>query len=207
MLIQLLIVMLVVLATSLWAGWDAHRLGARRGLLPGFLDLSPAQWGFACLGLWGLAFPVYLLSRRRIRQAAAKAGPSTDGSRPRLLLSLGILALAFLLIMTLAIPILPGPLVVSGAELLRTGSPASATVCFRVAASIDESIYGDTHFYTNNARSWLGEALTKQGKYDEAERLLVAALPNIERSPQAGAFHVSRARLRIEELRTARAGR
>ena len=96
-------------------------------------------------------------------------------------------------------------LVIEGAELLRTGDAASAEKCFRIAMRIDEQLYGDTHFYTNNSRSWLGEALTKLGRYNEAEPLLLKALPNIDQSPQAGDFHVSRAHARIQELRAARA--
>ena len=66
---ELLVV--IWLATSAWVLFDAYAIGARRGLLPGLVDMGPAGWGLACLLLWVIAFPLYLASRARIKAAAA----------------------------------------------------------------------------------------------------------------------------------------
>jgi hypothetical protein len=56
-----------VLASSLWVLVDSIRLGAKRGALGGgFLDMGPVAWFFACLLLWIVAMPCYLVTRRRL---------------------------------------------------------------------------------------------------------------------------------------------
>lgn len=70
---SMLIIAITVLSTSVAVLVDASHIGARRGLLPGTLDMGPAGWFFACLGLWIVAFPCYLAARPRIIKAQRPA--------------------------------------------------------------------------------------------------------------------------------------
>ena len=61
-----LIVFLVIVASSIWVAVDASNLGAKRGRLPGnFFDLGPVAWFVCVFLLWIIAFPAYLIVRRR----------------------------------------------------------------------------------------------------------------------------------------------
>lgn len=71
---------LIVVGTSIWAGIDSARLGARRGLVPGFWNLGPAGWFFGCLLLWIVGFPGYLFNRGRIKEAAERAASGSGYS-------------------------------------------------------------------------------------------------------------------------------
>ncbi len=64
---------LVVLASAVWVFFDAKKIGARRGLMPGLFDLSPGGWAFATLGIWIAAFPAYLIRRSDIARAVERA--------------------------------------------------------------------------------------------------------------------------------------
>lgn len=64
---------LIVLVTSIWVGFDANAIGARKGLMKGLADMGPVGWFFAMLLLWIVAFPLYLANRARIREAAARS--------------------------------------------------------------------------------------------------------------------------------------
>lgn len=65
------VVFIIVCACAIWVLFDAKRIGAERGLVRGFGDLSPIGWAVATLGLWIVAFPAYLIYRPRIRRAVA----------------------------------------------------------------------------------------------------------------------------------------
>lgn len=69
---------LVVMASSIWMGVDAAKLGYDQREVPGF-SMSPVGWFFVGLLLWFIAFPLYLTKRtelkasgevRRLRQRA-----------------------------------------------------------------------------------------------------------------------------------------
>jgi hypothetical protein len=63
----------VVGLTSLWVFLDARQLGARQGLLGGGArDNSPGGWFAFCLFLWIVGFPLYLVTRGRIRAASSR---------------------------------------------------------------------------------------------------------------------------------------
>ena len=64
------LIMILTVLSSIWVYFDARRIGARRGLIPGLGNLGPGGWFFACLLLWLLAFPFYLAKRPAIKQAA-----------------------------------------------------------------------------------------------------------------------------------------
>ncbi|MFC1806001.1 tetratricopeptide repeat protein [Planctomycetota bacterium] len=66
------LVLLVVLATSIWVLIDAKTIGVRKGLLSGFVDMGPWGWFFACLLLWIIGFPLYLAMRPELKKTAAR---------------------------------------------------------------------------------------------------------------------------------------
>jgi hypothetical protein len=70
-----IVILLVVVATSLWVVIDASNLGAKKGKLGGgFLDMGPVSWLVGCLLLWIICFPCYLVARPRLIAARAAAG-------------------------------------------------------------------------------------------------------------------------------------
>jgi hypothetical protein len=66
----LLIPWLFVIGSAIWVYVDAKSIGARKGLIPGFLDLGPVGWALCTLLFWILGFPLYLTQRGSIKQAA-----------------------------------------------------------------------------------------------------------------------------------------
>ncbi len=76
------LIWLIVLASSVWVYFDAKRIGARKGLLPGFGDMNPGGWFAVCLFLWIIGFPLYLLKRGEIRAAAQRAAQGGYGAGP-----------------------------------------------------------------------------------------------------------------------------
>ena len=67
---------LVVLASSLWVFRDARSLGITRRTGPGFFNMGPLSWFVSCLLLWAVAFPAYLVTRRRYKRAASATAPA-----------------------------------------------------------------------------------------------------------------------------------
>jgi hypothetical protein len=60
---------LLVVATIVCVGVDASRLGVRRGCRGGgFLDMSVFAWVVACLLVWFVALPCYLVARPKYVQ-------------------------------------------------------------------------------------------------------------------------------------------
>jgi hypothetical protein len=57
------IMILLVLGTSLWVLFDAINLKVTKGKIEGFFDMGVAGWFFACLLLWIVGFPAYLVKR------------------------------------------------------------------------------------------------------------------------------------------------
>lgn len=66
-----LLLPLIILLSSIWVYVDAKRIGARKGLIKGFADLGPAGWLVSCVLLWIVSFPLYLVSRAKIKAASA----------------------------------------------------------------------------------------------------------------------------------------
>jgi hypothetical protein len=63
-----LLVLALVVVTDAWVVWDASRRLARHDEVvarvgPLVLD-TPVRWLLACLVLWIVAFPMYLVARR-----------------------------------------------------------------------------------------------------------------------------------------------
>lgn len=76
------LVPLVILVVTIWVAVDASRLGAKRGALGGgMLDMGPVGWFFACLLLWIITFPCYLVARPKlVRRAKALASHQEVGA-------------------------------------------------------------------------------------------------------------------------------
>lgn len=52
-----------VLGTSIWVLLDATNIGVKRGQLKGLADMGAIGWFFACLLMWIIGFPLYLMKR------------------------------------------------------------------------------------------------------------------------------------------------
>ena len=60
---------LIIIATTIWVGFDAHALGVKRGKLRGGpLDMSVTSWVICCLFLWIVSFPCYLVARFKYQE-------------------------------------------------------------------------------------------------------------------------------------------
>ena len=70
---------LVLLSTSFWVFFDAKKIGVRKGLISGIADMNPAMWLIACIFLWIVAFPIYLIKRSELKKAAAVMGAELAG--------------------------------------------------------------------------------------------------------------------------------
>jgi len=60
-------------ATAFAVGIDAKSIGIRKGLRSGILDMGPAGWTLACLLLWIVAVPIYLIQRKELKRLALAA--------------------------------------------------------------------------------------------------------------------------------------
>jgi hypothetical protein len=63
--------LILVFVTAFWVGIDASNLQMQRGRLGGgFLDMGVAGWVFACLIIWIVGLPCYLVARGRYKALA-----------------------------------------------------------------------------------------------------------------------------------------
>ena len=63
------ILFLIVLGTTIWVFIDAKSIGIKSGLLgDGFIDMGITGWIISCLFLWLIAFPAYLVQRKKYIQ-------------------------------------------------------------------------------------------------------------------------------------------
>jgi hypothetical protein len=69
-------IMFIVLATSICVYFDARSLGLGKGQ-PGrkqaSLNLPPFGWAIACIPIWPIAFPAYLVCRHQYASSRSKA--------------------------------------------------------------------------------------------------------------------------------------
>jgi len=66
------IIGVVILATSIWVFFDSKNIGVKSGQLKGFFGMGPIGWFFACVILWIICFPAYLLKRNELKQINKK---------------------------------------------------------------------------------------------------------------------------------------
>ncbi|MDH3348197.1 MAG: hypothetical protein OEM02_08900 [Desulfobulbaceae bacterium] len=57
------VILIVIICSSIIVYYDARALGIKRGLIHGFFDMEPLEWGLTVAGLWPLVFPFYFLMR------------------------------------------------------------------------------------------------------------------------------------------------
>jgi len=65
---------LLVTACAVWVYLDATKNKIGKNSEGGFLNISAGAWGACSLGLWIIAFPLYLISRKKL-VATAKEFP------------------------------------------------------------------------------------------------------------------------------------
>ncbi|NIA10463.1 MAG: hypothetical protein GWP10_12225 [Nitrospiraceae bacterium] len=58
----------VVTGTSIWVLLDAKSIGVKKGQIKGIANMGPWGWFFACLGLWIIGFPLYLVKRAEYKK-------------------------------------------------------------------------------------------------------------------------------------------
>ncbi len=66
------ILLIVIIATSIWVLVDAKTIGVKKGQLKGLADLGPWGWFFVCLLLWIVGFPFYLAKRSELKRINGK---------------------------------------------------------------------------------------------------------------------------------------
>jgi hypothetical protein len=66
------VVLLVIVATSIWVLVDADSIGVKKGQIQGVGDMGKWSWFFSCLGIWIFAFPFYLSKRNEFKEAAGR---------------------------------------------------------------------------------------------------------------------------------------
>jgi len=59
---------IIILFTSIWVYTDAKKIGAGGFNANSFTGMSPIGWFLACLLLWIVVFPLYLIKRNDIMQ-------------------------------------------------------------------------------------------------------------------------------------------
>ncbi len=66
------LISLIIVVTSLWVFFDARSIGVKKGQIKGLANVGPVGWFFACLGLWVIAFPMYLFKRGEFKKINRK---------------------------------------------------------------------------------------------------------------------------------------
>lgn len=79
----------LIVVTAIWVLIDAKSIGVKKGLISGMGNMGPWAWFFGCLGLWILAFPLYLAKRGAFKRALSHSsqpaiGPSSIDQLERL---------------------------------------------------------------------------------------------------------------------------
>lgn len=68
------LIWVIVLVSSIWVLIDARKIGVQKGQIQGIANMGPVAWLIACLFLWIIAFPMYLIKRPEYRRANGKSG-------------------------------------------------------------------------------------------------------------------------------------
>ncbi|HEU0208136.1 MAG TPA: serine/threonine-protein kinase [Candidatus Udaeobacter sp.] len=91
----------------------------------------------------------------------------------------------------------PTALIICGLSLAKTGQPNESEAVLREAVKIRTDSVPKEHFWVALANDALGECLTLQGRYDEAEPLLIGSYESLKFSQGAGN---PRTRLALQRL-------
>jgi len=75
-----LLLWVIPLFSSIWVLFDAKSIGVRKGQIPGFFGMGVWGWFFACLILYLVAFPGYLVKRGELRRVNGKEPSSASVS-------------------------------------------------------------------------------------------------------------------------------
>lgn len=73
------ILALVVAASAVWVYLDATKNGIGKTQGGGFFNLSAGAWGVVTLALWFIAFPAYLIKRKRLIAKAQENSVQVSG--------------------------------------------------------------------------------------------------------------------------------
>ncbi len=65
---------LLIVGSSVWVLRDSRAIGVRRGQVNGLGDMGPWGWFWACLLLWLVAFPLYLVKRPEFKGINTRVG-------------------------------------------------------------------------------------------------------------------------------------
>lgn len=66
------VIMIMVIATSIWVLVDAKTIGVKKGQIKGLANMGPVGWFLVCLLLWIVGFPVYLAKRGEFKKINGK---------------------------------------------------------------------------------------------------------------------------------------
>jgi len=66
------VILIAVVATSIWVAVDASTIGVKKGQLKGLGNMGPVGWFFVCLLLWIVGFPFYLAKRPELKRINGK---------------------------------------------------------------------------------------------------------------------------------------
>lgn len=66
------LIVIGMIASSIWVLVDAKTIGVKKGQLKGMVDLGPWGWFWVCLLLWIVGFPVYLAKRGELKHINGK---------------------------------------------------------------------------------------------------------------------------------------
>lgn len=69
---MIVVLYLVIIATSIWVFVDAQSIGVKKGQIKGFTDMGPAGWAVVCLLFWIIGFPIYLGKRSEYKRINGK---------------------------------------------------------------------------------------------------------------------------------------
>ena len=66
------LILLIVVVTSVWMGFDAHQIGYDKKDVKGMASMGPVSWFLGGLVVWIFTFPLYLASRSKLKAAASE---------------------------------------------------------------------------------------------------------------------------------------
>lgn len=67
-----LLFIVVIIGTAIWVYFDSKTIGVKKGQVKGLANLSPLGWFFSMIGIWIIAFPLYLAKRGEFKKINRK---------------------------------------------------------------------------------------------------------------------------------------